>query len=137
MAIQRFKLEGKGLDRVLGALEARIMEALWQSGNLTVREMTAILGSDVHYKTILTVANRMVDKGLLAREPAGDRAFRYRAMETKEAFLDRVSMSITLGIVGEFGRRTLAHFVEAASEVDTAYLDELARLVEQKRAEAS
>ena len=137
MSIHRFNLEGKGLGRVLGALEAPILEAIWQGGSLTVRQIADALDQDVHYKTILTVANRMVDKGLLIREPAGDRAFRYRATETREAFLDRVSTSVAVGIVGEFGRRSLAHFVDAAGEIDATYLDELERLVQQKRAGAS
>jgi hypothetical protein len=74
LSIHRFNLDGSGLGRVLGTLEARILEAIWQEGPLTVREMAAALGPECHYKTILTVANRLVDKGLLLREPAGDRA---------------------------------------------------------------
>lgn len=137
VSIHRFNLEGSGLSRVFGALEARIMDALWQGGALTVREIVTALDSDAHYKTVLTVANRLVDKGLLIREPAADRAFRYRTTETREAFLDRVSASVTLGVVGEFGKRSLAHFVDAAGEVDAAYLDELERLVQQKRVGSS
>ena len=135
MSFHRFNLEGSGLARVLGTLEARILEAVWQEEALTVRQMCDALGPDVHYKTVLTVANRMVEKGLLAREPAGDRAFRYRAVEARDAFLDRVSASVVAGLVSEFGRRSLAHFVDAASEVDAAYLDELERLVRERKGE--
>lgn len=133
LAIHRFNLDGSGLGRVLGTLEARILETIWQDGPLTVRELAATLESPVHYKTILTVANRMVDKGLLARVPAEDRAFRFHAVETREAFLDRVSASVVTGLVGEFGKRSLAHFVDAAGEVDAAYLDELERLVRERK----
>jgi predicted transcriptional regulator len=133
LSIHRFNLDGSGLGRVLGTLEARILEAIWQEGPLTVREMAAALGPECHYKTILTVANRLVDKGLLLREPAGDRAFRYRAAESRDAFLDRVSASLVSGVVGEFGKRSLAHFVDAAQSVDAAYLDELERLVRERK----
>lgn len=133
LSIHRFNLDGSGLGRVLGTLETRILEAVWNAGPLTVRELSGALAPPVHYKTILTVANRMVDKGLLAREPADDRAFRFHAVETREAFLDRVSASVVTGLVGEFGKRSLAQFVDAAGEVDAAYLDELERLVRERK----
>lgn len=133
MSIHRFNLDGSGLGRVLGTLEARILESVWHGGALTVREIAAALGPDTHYKTILTVANRLVDKGLLVREPTEDRAFRYHAAEAREAFLDRVSASVVAGLVDEFGKRSLAHFVDAANEVDATYLDELERLVRERK----
>lgn len=135
MSIHRFNLDGSGLGRVLGALEARILDVVWDGGPMTVREMTAALGPAAHYKTVLTVANRMVEKGLLEREPTGERAFRYRAGEPRESFLDRVSASVVAGLVGEFGKRSLAHFVDAAGEVDATFLDELERLVRERKEE--
>ena len=133
MGIQRFNLEGSGLTRVLGELEARVMEAVWRLGAPTGREILAALGPGSHYKTVLTVANRLVEKGLLLREPTGDRAFRYRATEGREAFLDRVSAGVASGLVGDFGTHALAQLVRAAEEVDPAYLDELERLVRERK----
>jgi predicted transcriptional regulator len=133
MDIHRFNLEGSGLTRVLGDLEARIMEAIWQLGTPTGKEVCVLLGPTVHYKTILTVANRLVEKGLLIREPTADRAFRYRAAESREAFLGRVTASVASGLVGDFGRHALAQFVEAAEAIDPVYLDELERLVRERK----
>ncbi|MBA2276401.1 MAG: BlaI/MecI/CopY family transcriptional regulator [Chloroflexia bacterium] len=135
MSIHRFNLEGSGLTRVLGELEARIMEAVWRLGMPTGKELCAALSPGSHYKTVLTVANRLVEKGLLSREPAGVRAFRYRAVESREAFLERVSATVASGLMGDFGAQALAQLVNAAEAVDPAYLDELERLVrERKRA---
>ena len=133
MDIQRFNLGGRGLTRVLGELEARIMEAVWRLGAPTGKEIRDALGPGAHYKTVLTVANRLVEKGLLAREPAGRRAFRYRAMEDREAFLDRISATVAGELLGDFGRPALARLVAAAEEVDPAYLDELERLVRERK----
>ncbi len=133
MSIHRFNLDGSGLTRVLGELEARIMEAVWQLGVATGKELCAALGPGSHYKTVLTVANRLVEKGLLTREPAGAKAFRYRAVESREAFLERVSTSVASGLMGDFGRHALAHLIEAAEAVDPAYLDELERLVRERK----
>lgn len=134
MDIHRFNLEGSGLTRVLGELEARIMEAVWQLGAPTGKELCTLLGPDAHYKTILTVANRLVEKGLLMREPTGNRAFRYRAAESREAFLGRITAIVASGLVGDFGRHALAQLVKAAEAVDPDYLDELERLVRERKA---
>lgn len=136
MGIQRFNLGGSGLTRVLGGLEARIMDAVWGLGAPTGSEICAALGPGSHYKTVLTVANRLVEKGLLEREPAGGRAFRYRAVEERDAFLDRVAASVASGLLGDFGRPALARLVEAAAAVDPTYLDELERLVRERKGAA-
>lgn len=133
MDIQRFSLGRRGLSRVLGELEARIMETVWQLGAPTGKEICDSLDPAANYKTVLTVANRLVDKGVLMREPAHGRAFRYRATEDRDAFLRRVVSSVASGLVGDFGRPALAQFVEAAVEVDPSYLDELERLVRDRK----
>lgn len=133
MDIQRFDLGRRGLSRVLGELEARIMEAVWQLGTPTGKEICAVLGPDSHYKTVLTVTNRLVEKGLLNREPTEGRAFRYRAVEEREAFLGRIAGSVASGLLGDFGRPALAQLVQAAEAVDPTYLEELERLVRERK----
>lgn len=133
MSIHRFNLDGTGLTRVLGQLEAQIMEAVWQLGAPTGKEIRDALGPGAHYKTVLTVANRLVQKGLLVREPTGARAFRYRAAESRETFLGRVAASVANGLVGDFGQHGLAQLVQAAEAIDPIYLDELERLVRERK----
>lgn len=135
MEIHRFDLDNRGLARVLGDLETRIMEAVWRLGAPTINDMMDTLDSAPHYKTVLTVANRLVQKGLLSREPTADRALAFRATEPREAFMQRVSASVASGLVGDFGHHALAQFVRAAEAVDPAYLDELQRLVRQQQGE--
>ncbi len=133
MDIHRFNLDGVGLTRILGELEARIMEAVWHAGAPTVRQICAILGPTPHYKTVMTVTNRLVDKGLLVRERAGDRAYVYRASMSRDEFFARVTGSVASELVGDFGRLALAQLVRAADEIDPAYLDALERLVRERK----
>ncbi len=137
MEIHRFDLDNRGLARVLGELEVRIMEVVWRQGAPTINDIVEALDPAPHYKTVLTVANRLVQKGLLSREPTKDRAFAYRATEEREAFLARVSASVANSLVSDFGPHALAQFVRAVEETDPAYLDELQRLVRQSKGETS
>ena len=109
------------------------MEAVWQLGTPTGKEICAALGPGSHYKTVLTVTNRLVEKGLLNREPTEGRAFRYRAVEEREAFLSRIAGSVASGLLGDFGRPALAQLVQAAEAVDPTYLEELERLVRERK----
>ncbi len=133
MDIHRFNLDARGLARVLGELEARIMEVVWQEGLLSGPQICAALGEGSHYKTVLTVANRLVDKGLLSRERRAGRSYQYRATETREAFVQRVSATVANELVRDFGAHALAQLVQAADELSPAYLDELERLVRERR----
>ena len=133
MDIQRFDLGKRGLSRVLGELAARIMDAVWRLGTATGNEICAALAPGAHYKTVLTVANRLVEKGLLTREPGVGRAFRYQAVEERDAFLNRITGSVASGLIGDFGRPALAQLVQAVEDVDPAYLDELERLVRERK----
>lgn len=129
MDIQRFDLDSQGLARVLGELQARILEAVWTLGRPTVKQVTDALGPDAHPKTVMTVMNRMVDKGLLRRERQG-RAFYYVAAEHREAFMTQVADRVLKGLLADFRRPTLAHFVEAA---DAGQLAELEALIQRRR----
>lgn len=62
----------------LGALEAQVMDVLWDHGPATVREVIAHLPSDPAYTTIATVLTNLDRKGLvtIARQ---NRSTRYGA----------------------------------------------------------
>lgn len=133
MDIQRFDLDASGLTHVLGELQARIMEAVWQLGTPTIIDICTVLGPEPHYKTVMTVTNRLVGKGLLIRERTTERAFVYRATMSRDAFLSSIVARVANGLVGEFGQQALAHLVNAAEQVDPTYLDELERLVRERK----
>jgi predicted transcriptional regulator len=126
MSIRRFDLEARGLARVVGELEARILEAVWELGRVTVKDVTAQLGPDMHLKTVMTVTNRMVDKALLVRERQG-RAYYYEAASDRESFMAQVVSRVLDGLAADFGRPTLAHFVDAADPEQIAELEEALR----------
>lgn len=127
MNIRRFDLEARGLERVVGELEAKILEAIWDQGQATVKDIAEALGPEAHVKTVMTVTNRMVEKGLLIRDRHG-RAYVYRSTMNRETFMTRVVNRVLEGLMADFGRSvTLAHFVESADAAQIAELEEALR----------
>ncbi len=101
----------------LGALEARLMEALWGSASaLSVQGVSDALGPGHNYKTVMTVLNRLVDKGLLTRELDG-RAYRYRPSQTRPQFLRSAADELVRGYIEAFGPDAAAHLASAAGTV--------------------
>jgi predicted transcriptional regulator len=133
--VHSFRLDQAGLARLFGELEAQIMDAVWHLEGGTVQDVCDYLG-DVNYKTIMTVMNRLVQKGALIRHRRG-RAFVYRPIAERDDFLSGVFRSVAQGLVGDFGELALAQIVETAGEVDPDLLDELEQMIQQKRAEAA
>lgn len=130
--IQSFRLHQEGLARVFGELEAKVMEAVWDLQQPTVQQVCDHLGPSYNYKTVMTVLNRLVEKRALTRQRVS-RAFVYRASQSREAFLCRVSRAIMGGLVRDFGNLAVAQFVETLDEIDPQQLAELERLVQERR----
>jgi predicted transcriptional regulator len=124
-------LDECGLARLFGELEARIMEAIWSLEEATVREICCHLGENCNYKTIMTVANRLVDKGALERRRQG-RAFVYTAVAPRDEFLESVSRQMVLGLMNDFRSAAIAGFVEAVDQIAPHHLEALRRLIDEK-----
>ncbi len=129
-----FKLDQQGLARVFGELEAAVMEAVWQLEEATVAEVCQRLDGDVHYKTVMTVMNRLVVKGALKRSRRS-RAYVYRASEGRHAFEARLSRRVAESLLRDYGDLAVAQFVDAMDEVDPELRAKLADMVQQRRAE--
>lgn len=127
--IQSFKLDQRGLARVFGELEARIMDAVWEIGPATVQDVCDRLGPDQNYKTIMTVMNRLVEKNFLLRERDA-RAFVYSAAASRDAFVQDVSRHVVEGLVQDFGPAAIAQFL-AVMDASPDTLAALRRLIEK------
>lgn len=122
------------MSDALGDLEHAVMRALWKSSDaLTVREVQARIRRRpaLAYTTVLTVLDRLFDKGFVLREKAG-RAFRYRPRQTEAEWLGERAARV-LASEAESDRAVLAAFVASADRADPALLDELSELIERHR----
>jgi predicted transcriptional regulator len=131
--IQSFKLDEQGLTHIFGELEARLMKAVWALDEPSVQDVIDYLGGDLNYKTIMTVMNRLVEKGVLIRRKAG-RAFVYTATASQEELLATVFDKMIRGMFnGDFRQIALAQMIETAESIDVQILDDLTHLIETKK----
>jgi len=120
----------------LGPLEVRLLEALWQRGDATVRELLLDAGSGMAYTTVMTTLDRLYKKGFLDRVAEG-RAFRYSPRQTPEELCRGAAVEGIRQLLGSSDESSLplSYLVEALSAHDAQLLDELQLLVERKRRE--
>ncbi len=107
--------------KILGDLEAEIMEIAWQAGALSVRDVLARLSKrkKIAYTTIMTVMSRLYDKGILKRKMDKSGAFMYLPAQDKESFLARSSEKIIKSFLREYGDVAVAQFVDIIETADT------------------
>lgn len=134
--ISVFRLEGRGVVRVLGALEATIMGVVWgTAGPVTIRDVTSRLRRrrPWAFNTVMTVMNRLVDKGLLVRAGAKG-SYTYQAAVGRDAFGRAVARQVADGLIRDFGKFAVTQFVEAAAEQDAAALAQLEAALRRRKA---
>jgi predicted transcriptional regulator len=130
-----FKSSPEILENSLGALERDVMAVVWSQAHISVRDACVQLGSSVAYTTVMTTMDRLFKKGLLARDKVG-RAFVYRATATREELESAVATELVHSLLQRDGREPLpilSSLVDAVSDRDRALLDDLERLIQEKR----
>ena len=132
-----FKRPREVVDSSLGKLERAAMEEVWARGEVSASQLHRAHAERTAYTTWMTTLDRLFKKGLLKRRKEG-RAYLYEARVTREEFERGVAEDVIEGLLGrgEGGvEPLLACIVETLSGRDRALLDELSRLVEEKRRE--
>lgn len=135
--IRAVHLQASGLGRMLGPLEADILDTVWLTTTqevataataaatgdetaapawTTIGAVSRQLGPATNYRTVQTVMNRLVDKGLLLRREQA-RAYEYRAVLSRDALVARVTRDVVQGLVQDFGAVAMAQLVETIHEM--------------------
>jgi predicted transcriptional regulator len=118
---------------MFGALELRVLEALWRRGaEASVRDILPEFPRAA-YTTVMTTLDRLHRKGFLERRRDG-RAFLYRPVSSRAQMESRlVTRALQPLLEGQDPRPIIYFFVEEVSRQDERLLDELERLVREKR----
>lgn len=135
--LRGFKSPREAIESALGELEREVMEAIWQRGETSVREIHSAFDERAAYTTLMTTLDRLHRKGLLERRKEG-RAFLYAPRISREEFTRSVARDVIDGLLGQTDGETkpvLACIVDAVGELDGEMLGELERLLKVKRRE--
>ena len=126
------------LSRVFGPLEVQVLDAIWRGPcPATVRDVQATFPG-LAYTTLMTTLDRLHTKGVLQRAKVG-RAFAYEPRCDRAELERQLAARSVVELLGAAqGRRSLepllSCFVDAVSERDRLLLDDLERLLKEKRA---
>jgi predicted transcriptional regulator len=140
MKAPRFLLRGFRRPRevaslALGKLERQVLEEAWQRGEVSVREIYVVFGKTIAYTTLMTTLDRLFRKQILDRRKDG-RAFFYSPAVSREEFEHGIREDVIDGLLGgsaEGIQPVLACIVDTVTETDRELLDELDRLIKEKK----
>lgn len=129
-----FRPDRPGVRKVLGDLEAEIMELVWAQPageSLTVRDVFGVLGARraIAYTTVMNTMTRLARKRLLRVEKAG-LAYVYYPGMTEEQFVSRMVGRVLQDLLVSFEGATLENLNELdpqAAEKARGWLEEIAR----------
>lgn len=119
-------------------LEAEIMDVVWSRGlrEFAVSDVLETLERrrDIAYTTVMTTLVRLHEKAVLERRRDGKR-YLYSPRYTREEFVQATILEVLESLGSAAGRDVLALLVETASAADEEALDELERMIRQRRQE--
>ncbi|MCL6606331.1 MAG: BlaI/MecI/CopY family transcriptional regulator [Paenibacillus sp.] len=140
MSVKRINLEGVGLNRFFGSLEAQIMDIIWANSSVTTKQVQSLLKEVLSYNAVMTVMNRLIEKGHLKKNTVGKGRFRqsyFESVQSKEAFIDEHTRIVTERFIHDFGDLMVNHMVDAVQEADPGLMKLLEARLEQWRKGAS
>jgi predicted transcriptional regulator len=134
--IQTYRLNHSGLKRVFGELEAAIMERVWEREQTTIGKVHQDLTGEreVAFNTVMTVMNRLVEKGFLYKERRG-RSHLYFPVQDRHSFMQEVSKTVAKGLIRDFSDYAVSQFASALAETDPEKLEELEQILAAWKAE--
>ena len=135
--LRGFRRPSEVASLALGRLERQVLDEAWSRREVSVRDIYLTFEERIAYTTLMTTLDRLFKKHLLERRKDG-RAFFYSPAVSREEFEHVIREDVIDGLLGtgaEGVRPVLACIVETVSEHDRALLDELERLIKEKKRE--
>jgi predicted transcriptional regulator len=135
--LRGFKRPREVASEALGKLEQNVLKEVWRRDEVSVRDIYLAFGEKIAYTTLMTTLDRLFKKKLLTRRKDG-RAFIYLPAVTSAELEQGIREDVIEGLLGHGAdavQPVLACIVDTVSERDRELLDELDRLIKEKRRE--
>lgn len=133
--LRGFNRPSEAIIASLGKLERATMNEVWKQKEVSVRAVEIAFDERIAYTTIMTTLDRLYKKGLLKRRKES-RAFLYSPRYSPEELERGVTVDVISTLLDAGTERVepvLACIVDAVSDHDRVLLDELERLIREKR----
>jgi len=134
-----FKPYEKNLVKVLGDLEADVLEALWKLKVSRVKSIHREVARKrkVAVTTVATVLDRLFEKGLVERALKRTKGlhYEYRPSITKGQFENTVVRDVLEGLFETFGDSTIFHLINRAGIKDKQKIEEFKGYLEKLKEE--
>ena len=115
---------------ILSSRELDVMNVLWDRGSATVAEVLERLSDELAYTTVLTILQRLEDKGHVGHESEG-KAHRYLPLLERSAVRASTVRRLTHELFGDSSRLLMAHLL-GRGELTQEELEELRALVDER-----
>ncbi len=122
------------IETLLGPLEQDVMEAVWQLGESTVRDVHNLLATSrsIAYTTVMTTMTRLASKGLLIRDTEG-LAHRYRAAVSREHYARSTVEGVMGWLLDRFPEPAAAYLADVVEQADDDSLADLRAAAARRR----
>ena len=117
-----------------GDLEQAVLAALWEARSASARDIHNRVGREAGlvYTTIAKVLDRLTAKKLVARELVG-KAFIYKPLADQQVIQRARLRKLLIPFFGSEPEQVIAPLVDAVESIDADLLDELLRVVRDRR----
>lgn len=135
--LRGFRRPSEVASLALGKLERQTLAEVWSRGEVSVRDIFSAFEERIAYTTLMTTLDRLYKKRLLDRRK-DRRAFLYRPAVSEQEFEHGIREDVIDSLLGpeaEAVQPLLACIVDTVSEHDRELLDELERLIKEKKRE--
>jgi len=135
--LRGFKRPREVASEALGKLEREVLNEIWKRDEVSVRDIYLAFGESIAYTTLMTTLDRLFKKKILTRRKDG-RAFVYLPAVSPDEFEQGIREDVIDALLGHGAdavQPMLACIVDTVSETDRELLDELDRLIKEKRRE--
>lgn len=122
-----------GLKCFFGPLEAKVMEVLWnRETSFTIKEVQQTLQKEkaTKFNTVMTVMNRLVDKGILEKRIEG-RSSLFKPVQTRNEFLNTQSQEMAYILTRQFGHTIVGHMIDTLHEADETLIRQMERKINE------